>query len=117
MLDVGVAVEVAVNIGASQFNTLGFVDLVERALVKCSVPPHLLELEITESALLQDVNSANRTIAALQTLGVSIALDDFGTGYSSPSYLNNFSFDVLKIDRAFTKNICSNAQSLNILIS
>ena len=63
--------------------------------------PHLLELEITESLLVNDAEGARRTFGAIKAMGVRIAIDDFGTGYSSLSYLPDFPFDVLKIDRSF----------------
>lgn len=113
-LDGGVKMGVAVNIGASQFNAPGFVALIANTLQKYDIPPHLLELEITESALLQNVVNANKTISALQSLGVTVALDDFGTGYSSLSYLRSFNFDLLKIDKAFIRDICENKQAFSI---
>jgi len=114
-LDAGVRIGVAVNIGASQFNAPGFVELIASTLQRYDVPPPLLELEITESALIQNVVNANKTISALQSLGVTVALDDFGTGYSSLSYLRSFNFDLLKIDKAFIKDICENKQAFSIL--
>ncbi|WP_394222875.1 EAL domain-containing protein [Alteromonas gracilis] len=114
-LESDVVMRVAINIGASQFNAPGFADLIARTLQEYKVPPHLLELEITESALIQNVVNANKTILALQSLGVTIALDDFGTGYSSLSYLRSFNFDLLKIDKAFIRDICGNKQAFSIL--
>lgn len=114
-LDSGVKMGVAVNIGASQFNAPGFVALIAKTLKKYGVPPHMLELEITESALIQNVVNANKTISALQSLGVTVALDDFGTGYSSLSYLKSFNFDLLKIDKAFIRDIGENKKAFSIL--
>ncbi|NVK56571.1 MAG: EAL domain-containing protein [Alteromonadaceae bacterium] len=114
-LDAGTPVKVAVNIGASQFNEFGFTKTVADTLSKYNLSPEWLELEITESALIQNINSAKKAIMSLQRLGVSIALDDFGTGYSSLSYLRSFNFDVLKIDRSFIQDIDSDQQALSIV--
>lgn len=114
-LDAGTPMKVAVNIGASQFNEFGFTTTVSDALQKHDLPSKWLELEITESALIQDINSAKKAIQSLQHMGISIALDDFGTGYSSLSYLRSFNFDVLKIDRSFIIDIETNEQALRIV--
>ncbi|MDC8830774.1 two-component system response regulator [Alteromonas gilva] len=113
--DAGKPVKVAVNIGASQFNEFGFTKTVADTLYKYDLSPEWLELEITESALIQNINSAKKAIMSLQRLGVSIALDDFGTGYSSLSYLRSFNFDVLKIDRSFILDIDSDEQAVRIV--
>lgn len=113
-LDEGRPVKVAVNIGASQFNEFGFAKSVADTLSKCDLPAEYLELEITESALIQNINSAKHAIMALQKMGVTIALDDFGTGYSSLSYLRSFNFNVLKVDRSFIVDIVTDAQALKV---
>ncbi len=92
---------VAVNISASQFCHGNLVQLVQRALSQNSLAAARLELEITESLLIQDAQSARKTLSELKQLGVRIALDDFGTGYSSLAYLRNFPITQLKIDRSF----------------
>ncbi|WP_374404649.1 putative bifunctional diguanylate cyclase/phosphodiesterase [Niveibacterium sp.] len=92
---------IAVNIAAPQFESRNFGDTVARALADYDIPPDRLELELTESVIVRDAESALREMARLKELGVSIALDDFGTGYSSLSYLSRMPIDLVKIDRAF----------------
>jgi EAL domain-containing protein (putative c-di-GMP-specific phosphodiesterase class I) len=81
------------------------VDLVESALADSGLPPHRLELEITETALIDDHAGAQATLMALRERGVRVALDDFGTGYSSLAYLRRFSMDKLKIDGMFVRHL------------
>jgi len=95
----------SVNVSAVQFRHLDFVPMVSRILAETGFPPARLELEITESVLLQDMTSALATLTTLKALGVSFAMDDFGTGYSSLSYLNKFAFDKIKIDRSFIRDL------------
>jgi diguanylate cyclase (GGDEF)-like protein/PAS domain S-box-containing protein len=97
----GHRVRVAVNVSARQFASDGFVDAVARSLRVHEIEPALLELELTESALIQDRDKAVSILEGLKRLGVQIAVDDFGTGYSSLSYLSGLPVDCLKIDRAF----------------
>jgi diguanylate cyclase (GGDEF)-like protein/PAS domain S-box-containing protein len=94
-------VGVAVNVSASQFECRDFVEVVTRTLESTALPPHLLELELTEGVLLRNVEESVQTLTKLRSLGVTIALDDFGTGYSSLSYLQDLPLDALKIDRTF----------------
>lgn len=96
---------VAVNISAVQFERPGLEQVVLGALVASGLSPHRLELEITESVLMQDSDAAISFLHRLKALGISIALDDFGTGFSSLSYLRRFPFDKIKIDRAFIRDI------------
>ncbi|GAA6203937.1 EAL domain-containing protein [Thalassotalea sp. SU-HH00458] len=114
-LDAGTPIQVAVNIGASQFNEFGFTEMLEGILSKYDLSPQWLSLEITETALIQNINTAKKAILALKKIGVLIALDDFGTGYSSLSYLRSFNFDVLKIDRSFIMDIDRDEQALSIV--
>jgi diguanylate cyclase (GGDEF)-like protein len=98
-------VDVAVNVSPLQFRQLDFVSVVERILSETGFDPARLELEITESTLLGNVDSAEMAMRRLKALGVQLALDDFGTGYSSLLYLRRFPFDKLKIDRSFVLSI------------
>lgn len=98
---------VAVNISALQLRQLEFVDTVSQILDQTSLDPHFLELELTESMLVEDSEAAARTIEQLANLGVRFAIDDFGTGYSSLSYLRRFPLHSLKIDRVFVSSLNS----------
>jgi diguanylate cyclase (GGDEF)-like protein len=95
----------AVNVSPLQFRRAEFVDQVERILEETGFDPTRLELELTESVLLGNVDSAEAAMLRLKALGVRIALDDFGTGYSSLLYLRRYPFDKLKIDRSFVHSI------------
>ena len=92
---------VSVNLSAVQFSNPALVDTVAAALRESGLAPGRLELEITESAMLQDTEANLATLHRLKALGVDICMDDFGTGYSSLGYLQRFPFDKVKIDRAF----------------
>ena len=94
-----------VNISARQLSHSGLSELVARALERTGAPPAALCLEITESALMDDAESAARTLDELRSLGVRIAIDDFGTGYSSLSYLKRFPVDALKVDQSFISGL------------
>ncbi len=96
---------VSVNLSARQFNDPRLVQLVARALKETGLPPHLLELEITESTAMRETDATLGTLKKLKEIGVSVALDDFGTGYSSFSYLKRFPVNTLKIDRSFVTEI------------
>jgi EAL domain-containing protein (putative c-di-GMP-specific phosphodiesterase class I) len=98
-------VTVAVNVSPLQFRRSEFVDVVERILAETGFDPTRLELEVTESTLLGNVDTAELAMFRLKALGVRLALDDFGTGYSSLLYLRRFPFDKLKIDRSFVHSI------------
>jgi diguanylate cyclase (GGDEF)-like protein/PAS domain S-box-containing protein len=95
------AVRVAVNVSPRQLNADGFIDAVDGVLRATGFPAELLELEITESALMGGGGAAIEALDQLKTLGVTIAIDDFGTGYSSLSYLSRMPIDRLKVDRSF----------------
>ncbi|MDT3687150.1 MAG: EAL domain-containing protein [Pseudorhodoplanes sp.] len=99
------ALTMAVNVSPIQFRRPDFVDMVERILAETAFNPSLLELELTESTLLGNVDSAEIAMHRLKAIGVRLALDDFGTGYSSLAYLRRFPFDKLKIDRSFVRSI------------
>jgi diguanylate cyclase (GGDEF)-like protein/PAS domain S-box-containing protein len=101
----GVDLPMAVNLSALQFRRAGLVEAVAGALERSGLPPRLLELELTESILLQDVDNTLDTVRRLKALGVRLSIDDFGTGYSSLSYLKRFAVDRLKIDRSFVRDL------------
>ncbi len=105
----------AVNLSALQFRRTNLVNTVVAALERSGLPPRLLELELTESSLLQDVDTTLDTVRRLKARGVRLAIDDFGTGYSSLSYLRRFAVDRLKIDRSFVGNIGANADDAAIV--
>jgi diguanylate cyclase (GGDEF)-like protein/PAS domain S-box-containing protein len=96
---------VAVNISSTEFNSAGIVDRVRSALEASGLSPRRLELEVTETSLVDDPEACVARLADLKRLGVSIALDDFGTGYSSLSHLVKFQVDKIKIDRSFVSRI------------
>ncbi len=102
----------AVNISPRQLDSPGrLLDTVLQALKQSGLPPQQLEVEITEGALLIDRPEVSEVLMRLESMGVRLSLDDFGTGYSALSYLQRFSFDVLKIDRSFVKDILDNSQT------
>ena len=106
---------VAVNLSALQFTRGGLVDTVRLALARSGLPGERLELEITESLLLDDRERTLSTLTELRRLGVRIAMDDFGSGYSSLGYLQSFKFDKIKIDRSFVSDIGNGLQDAGIL--
>jgi len=97
----GKPVRVSVNVSARQLAQAGFVGEVRAALEATGLAPSHLELELTESALIEDMERTAAMLGELQALGVKIAVDDFGTGYSGLAYLRRFPIDVLKLDRSF----------------
>ncbi|HEY6254472.1 MAG TPA: EAL domain-containing protein [Xanthobacteraceae bacterium] len=98
-------ITISVNVSPLQFRRADFVDVVERILAETDFDATRLELEVTESTLLGNVDTAELAMFRLKALGVRLALDDFGTGYSSLLYLRRFPFDKLKIDRSFVHSI------------
>jgi diguanylate cyclase (GGDEF)-like protein len=99
-------VPIAVNLSANQFNQTDLADTVYRALSSNPINPKYLELELTETVIMQDAERNRNTLLKLKEIGVRLAVDDFGTGYSSMSYLKLFPLDVLKIDRSFVQELC-----------
>ncbi|MED3798310.1 EAL domain-containing protein [Lysinibacillus capsici] len=99
------SLRVAVNISPIHISTGGFVDMVRSVVAETGIDPNLLEIEITEMSMLDYTEDLIDTIKQLRELGITISLDDFGTGYSSLNYLKKFPVDVLKIDRAFVRDI------------
>ncbi|MFH1599265.1 MAG: EAL domain-containing protein [Pseudomonadota bacterium] len=100
---------VAVNFSAHQLQRPDIVQRVREALERHSVPRGMLEIELTESSLMENVDRVKGRLAEIKALGVSLSLDDFGTGYSSLAYLKQFSLDKLKIDRSFVKDLPGDA--------
>ena len=96
---------IAVNVSALQFREKHFVDLVARVLHETGLEPRYLELELTESVTMQDLELTVSLLEALKCMGVGLTIDDFGTGYSSLSYLKRFPIDTLKIDRSFVQDV------------
>lgn len=109
------AVKVAVNLSPIHFYHGDLVQTVTSALSLSGLPPGRLELEITESVLLQDTHATIATLTALKRLGVRIAMDDFGTGYCSLSYLQRFPFDKIKIDQSFVRDLGNSTDALAII--
>ena len=107
--------QISVNLSPVQFRNDDIVRLVHQTLIETGLDAGLLELEITEGVLIDDFSRAVSILRRLKSLGVRIALDDFGTGYSSMSYLQAFSFDMIKIDRSFISNLERSAQSKALL--
>ena len=110
-------IKVAINLSAVQFRSGNLFDVILCALVESGLPPERLELEITESVLMQNAESYSVVLQQLKNIGVSIVLDDFGTGYSSLSYLTMFPFDKIKIDKSFTQGLINNAGCAAIVAS
>ncbi|MCB9960091.1 MAG: bifunctional diguanylate cyclase/phosphodiesterase [Rhodospirillaceae bacterium] len=106
---------VAVNISPRQFRHGDIAGLVRRVINETGIDPHDLEIEITESMLMQDVNRAELQLYRLADQGISVAVDDFGTGYSSLAYLKRFPVTSLKIDRSFVKDILQDPDDLAIV--
>jgi EAL domain-containing protein (putative c-di-GMP-specific phosphodiesterase class I) len=98
-------VQVAVNVSSVQFARDSFVDEVFETLKRTGLNPNLLQIELTESAMLVGVGRAAKSIQLLQSIGISFAIDDFGRGYSCLSYLPELGFDALKIDRSFVNDL------------
>lgn len=111
------AVPVAVNVSAVQFRQEGFTDLVRRVLTEIGLSSEYLELELTESLLLSNVDVVLATLQDLKEVGLQLAIDDFGTGYSSLSYLKQFPVGKLKIDRTFIRDIALDKDDAAITIA
>jgi diguanylate cyclase (GGDEF)-like protein len=104
-------IQVAVNVSNIQFSRNTFVDEVADILNRTGLRPELLQLELTESVMIDGINSTAKSMARLKGLGITFAIDDFGTGYSCLSYLPSLPFDALKIDRSFVRTCDSNPES------
>lgn len=108
-------VPVSVNLSPRQFRQRGLVETVRQALVDSGQPANLLELEITESVLMQDVEETRARLIELSAMGVRLAIDDFGTGYSSLGYLKRFPVHKLKVDQSFVRDICEDREDAAIV--
>jgi diguanylate cyclase (GGDEF)-like protein/PAS domain S-box-containing protein len=108
-------VSVAVNLSPAQFKNRDLVPSVIAALAASGLAAHRLELEITESVLLQDSDATLATLHRLRDAGIRISMDDFGTGYSSLSYLRSFPFNKIKIDQSFVRELASRGESMAIV--
>lgn len=107
--------QVSVNVSALQFMDDGFLHSVEYALDKAQLAPKHLEIEITESMLIGDIDRIELQLKRLKKMGIKIALDDFGTGYSSLAYLKRFPIDVLKIDQSFVREMTADSKDASIV--
>lgn len=108
---------ISVNISSVQFNQPDLIDSIKNTLAFSGLDPHQLELEVTETALMQDAESAIAILTELKALGIRIAIDDFGTGYSSLSYLKQLPIDTLKIDNCFVRGATKDPKNQAILQS
>ncbi len=107
-------IRIAVNISPKQFEQPNFVEKIKSAIISNDIPPHLLEIEITEGAM-HNSKDAIPVLRKLKELGVIISVDDFGTGYSSLSYLKQFPIDILKIDQSFVRDVLENVKDAAII--
>lgn len=106
---------IAVNLSGHQVNNPDFMQFVEKVLRQTGMAPDCLELEITESVIMSDVQQAEDMLEALKSMNVKLAVDDFGTGYSSLAYLKRFPLSTLKIDRSFINNLATNREDASIV--
>ena len=101
----GFAISIAVNVSVPQFKVKGYAQQVKDTLIKYDVKPQFIELEVTESVVMDELANVITTLKELKEFGIEIAIDDFGTGFSSLSYLQKLPLDRLKIDRDFIKDL------------
>ncbi len=113
--DEGIEMPVAVNLSARQFRAPNLADTINSILSEFDVSSQFLEIEITESNVMENAESAIATLGLLKANGVNISIDDFGTGYSSLSYLKRFPLDTLKIDRSFISNVATDSDDAAIV--
>ncbi|GGP67924.1 EAL domain-containing protein [Shewanella saliphila] len=114
-LDMGLNIPISVNVAVAQFADPHFANIIEKALHDYQLPAELLELEITETALMIDAADMQTKLYQLKSLGIKISIDDFGTGYSSLAYLKKFNVDVMKIDMSFVKDMLNNKHDYEIV--
>jgi diguanylate cyclase (GGDEF)-like protein len=113
--DDGHPIGIAVNVSGRQLDADDFIDDVRQALARSGLSPEALTLEITETAIMRNVEATARRLAAIKELGVRIAIDDFGTGYSSLAHLQRFPVDALKIDRSFIARLTENPEGETLI--
>lgn len=106
---------IAVNMSALQFKRGNVLEVVTQALARSGLPAHCLELELTESMLMQDIDATLKTLHQLKELGIKLSIDDFGTGYSSLSYLQKLTVDRLKVDQSFVRDMLASKDALAIV--
>ena len=112
--ETGQDIRVAINVSGAQFQQSDLVAYTQKVLTETKVPPELVELEVTESAFMDDIEHTIQTLRELHALGIELAIDDFGTGYSSLSYLRQFPIDRLKIDQSFIRNALNDNNDASI---
>ncbi|NMF96230.1 EAL domain-containing protein [Aromatoleum toluolicum] len=108
--DAGLSMQVSINVSGLQIYRSDLIATLAAAQRDTGVPPRMIEVELTESTLVEDVHAAHEVLDALKRAGYGLAIDDFGTGYSSLAYLKRFPLNKLKIDRSFVTDVCSNAE-------
>lgn len=111
----GRPIGLAVNATAGQISTPSYVDTIRAALRESEIPPDRLTLELTESAMLSDMDSTIPVLEEIRAMGIRIAVDDFGTGYSSLSYLRELPIDIVKIDRSFVETLATDHVSQSVV--
>ncbi|OBR45199.1 two-component system response regulator [Aeromonas dhakensis] len=119
-LDKGLRIPVSVNIAAAQFNEVNFVASLNEILHLYRLPPAMLKLEVTETAVIQDPEKTAHILTKCRDIGIKVAIDDFGTGYSSLAYLKRFKVDIIKIDMSFVKEMLidpSDQEIIKVIIS
>ncbi len=109
--------KMAVNVSSLQFNHAWFIERIKRALSETGLDPRLLELELTESVIMNNADATVEALHELKALGVTLSVDDFGTGYSSLNYLNRFPLDELKIDKSFIADIDTDHQNAALVVA
>jgi EAL domain-containing protein (putative c-di-GMP-specific phosphodiesterase class I) len=114
--DAGLKLTINVNVSAVQFKQGNMVETVRSALALSGLEPHYLELELTETSLMADIEAIVKVMVELRKLGVAFAIDDFGAGYSSLSYIKHFSVDKLKIDQSFVSDLSQGRQENKAIV-